>query len=136
MVGEGCDHNQHPVHHLHPPPLKGSIPAPGTKKALLKIRPDSRAVYFDIKARGLALRISPTGAKTSAFVYRANGRSQWLTLGSYPALRLADARTLALDHRHRIDVVKRDPAAEQRANREAAQSPPLGHGGSRARTRL
>ena len=83
-----------------------------------------RTVYFDTKVRGLALRVTPAGAKTWAFVYRAHGKSpQWLTLGSYPALTLADARTLALSHRHAVDVDKRDPAAEQRAERKAPEPP-------------
>ena len=68
--------------------------------------------------------MTPNGAKTWAFVYRAGGKPQWLTLGTYPALTLVDARALALDKRHAVDVEKRDPAAEQRAEREAAKLPP------------
>jgi len=94
-----------------------------TDRLIASLKPASRAVYFDTKARGLALRVTPGRTRTWAFVYRRQGKPQWLTLGSYPALTLADARALALDHRHAIDVEKRDPAAEQRAEREAAQVP-------------
>jgi hypothetical protein len=95
-----------------------------TDRLIASLKPASRAVYFDTKARGLALRVTPSGTKTWTFVYRSDGKPQWLTLGAYPALTLADARALALDNRHAIDVEKRDPAAEQRAEREAAELPP------------
>jgi integrase len=94
-----------------------------TDRLIASLKPASRTVYFDTKARGLALRVTPNGTKTWAFVYRGHGKPQWLTLGSYPALMLADARALALDHRHAIDVEGRDPVAEQRAEREAAELP-------------
>ena len=94
-------------------------------RLIASLRPRTRTVHFDTKARGLALRVTPAGAKTWAFVYRAHGKSpQWLTLGSYPAVTLADARNLALGHRHAIDVEKRDPAAQQRAERQTAALPP------------
>jgi hypothetical protein len=57
-------------------------------------------------------------------VYRAGGKPQWLRLGLYPAVSLADARGLALSKRHALDVEHRDPAAEERAAREAAKVPP------------
>ena len=91
---------------------------------IASLRPITRLVYFDLKARGLTLRLTPTGAKTWVFVYRAGGKLQWLTLGSYPAVSLAEARGLALEKRHAVDVEKRDPAAEQRAQRETAKLPP------------
>lgn len=92
-------------------------------RLIASLKPASRAVYFDTKARGLALRVTPSGTKTWTFVYRSDGKPQWLTLGAYPALTLADARALALDNRHAIDVENRDPAAEQRAERKAADLP-------------
>jgi hypothetical protein len=52
--------------------------------------------------------------------YRRQGKPQWLTLGSYPALTLVDARALALDHRHAIDVEKRDPAGGRPMEDQAA----------------
>lgn len=96
-----------------------------TDRFVASLRPTARAVYFDTKAHGLALRATPNGAKTWAFVYRrTGGKPQWLTLGAFPALSLADARDLALDKRHAIDVERRDPAAEERAERESAKLPP------------
>jgi integrase len=90
-----------------------------TDRFVASARSASRVVYFDAKARGLALRVTPAGAKTWSFVYRAAGHPKWLTLGSYPAVTLADARTLALDKRHAIDVEGRDPVEEVHAEREA-----------------
>lgn len=96
-----------------------------TDRLIASLRSSTRAVFFDSKTRGLALRVTPNGAKTWAFVYRAGGKPQWLTLGTYPALTLVGARALALDKRHAVDVQKRYPAAEVRAEREAVKlSPP------------
>ncbi|MEO7275145.1 MAG: Arm DNA-binding domain-containing protein [Vicinamibacterales bacterium] len=95
-----------------------------TDRFVAGLRPGTRADFFDSKAKGLPLRATPSGAKTWAFVYRAAGKPQWLTLGSYPAVTLADARALALDKRRGVDIDTRDPAAEQRAQRKSATLPP------------
>jgi integrase len=57
-----------------------------------------------------------------------------MTLGTYPALGLADARARALNKRHAIDVEKRDPAAEKRAARAVVPPPPLAEPGPRTFT--
>lgn len=93
-----------------------------TDRFVASARSTSRVVYFDTKTRGLALRVTPAGAKTWSFVYRAGGKPRWLTLGTYPAVSLASARTLALDKRHLIDVERRDPVEEERTAREAASA--------------
>jgi integrase len=96
-----------------------------TDRFIAGLRPTKRSVYFDSKAKGLALRVSPNGTKAWAFVYRTAGRGpQWVTLGAYPALTLVDARAEALSKRHAIDVEKRDPAAEERATRAARVEEP------------
>jgi integrase len=99
---------------------------PLTDRFIAGVRPaTTRQTYFDTKHRGLVLRVSPTGSKAWAFVYRVEGKPpQWLTLGSYPALTLADARKLALDGRRDVRVDRKDPAAERRAARAAAAAPP------------
>ena len=71
-----------------------------TDRRVASAKSASRIAYFDTKTRGLALRVTPAGAKTWSFVYRRAGRPKWLTLGSYPAVTLAKARTLALENRH------------------------------------
>jgi hypothetical protein len=70
-----------------------------TDRFVASVRAKARITYFDTKTRGLALRITPTGTKTWAFVYRSGATPKWLTLGSYPAVSLATARTVALDSR-------------------------------------
>ena len=100
-----------------------------TDRFVASARSASRVVYFDTKTRGLALRVTPAGAKTWSFVYRVDRRPKWLTLGSYPAIPLATARTLALDKRHLIDVDHCDPAEVERASRgipsEESEAPPV-----------
>lgn len=91
-----------------------------TDRFVAGLKTSVRTSYFDTKAAGLALRVTPNGVKTWAFVYRLGGRGpQWLTLGTYPAMGLADARTAALDHRHSVDVEGRDPREEEKAERAA-----------------
>jgi hypothetical protein len=63
-----------------------------TDRFIASLRPPKRSVFFDAKTTRLVLRVSPAGGKTWAFVYRTGGRRpQWMTLGTYPALTLAEA---------------------------------------------
>jgi integrase len=57
--------------------------------------------YFDSKTPGLALRVSSRGHKAWTFIFTAPGDSKRtrMTLGSYPALALAAARTRAAQAR-------------------------------------
>ena len=41
---------------------------------------------------GLAVRLSPGGSKTFVYVFRRHGRRRRITLGTYPAMTLAEAR--------------------------------------------
>jgi integrase len=84
-----------------------------TDKFVAGARGTTRANYFDRKTRGLVLRVSPR-AKAWYFTYRRGGPTQWLKLGAYPTMTLAQARTAALDQRHAIEVDGKDPAAERR----------------------
>ena len=80
-----------------------------------KSRPSKRLTYLDTLSRGLALRVTPKGLKSWYFVYRFDGGpSEWLRLGEYDAVGLADARKLAGTHRYQVDVERRNPAAEKR----------------------
>jgi len=67
---------------------------------------------FDTKARGLVLRV---GRRTKVwyFTYRHGGPTQWLRLGDYPALTLADARTEAVNQRKTLEVDGIDPVEER-----------------------
>ena len=62
------------------------------------------ADYFDSKARGLNLRVTPTGVKAWSVMFTSpGGKRARLTLGTYPATPLAKARTLALEARGHVE---------------------------------
>jgi hypothetical protein len=72
-----------------------------------------RVEYADEVTSGLHLRVSNNGHKSWSAVFRVGARKGRLTLGTYPALSLADARTSALK------VIAKaqggaDPVAERR----------------------
>ena len=84
----------------------------------------ARTTYFDTKVRGLALRVAPSGTKGWLFVFRVEGSpSEWLPLGSYPAVGLAGARKAANVLRASVDKGE-NPAALRRAEKAAALTPP------------
>jgi integrase len=68
--------------------------------------------YFDAKPPALGLRLAPSGRKTWFIMYRSEGRLRRLTLGTYPALSLADARAQALSARHTV-AIGGDPATDK-----------------------
>jgi integrase len=86
-------------------------------RTLAGLRPTTRQTYFDTKTAGLALRVGAR-TKTWYFVYRNGGEPEWVVLGTYPAVGLADARDLALGKRHGLDIDGVDPAAERRKEPE------------------
>jgi len=53
--------------------------------------------YFDETVKGLALRVTKHGTKAWTFHYTTGGRRIRLTLGRYPAISLAQARTIATE---------------------------------------
>jgi integrase len=57
--------------------------------------------YFDAGTPGLSVRVSEAGWKAWCFVYTSprNGKRARITLGTYPATTLADARTRAIEAR-------------------------------------
>ena len=77
-----------------------------------------RTAYFDAAVPGLALRVSPTGAKSWAVFYRNRNRLRCLTLGDAGAIGLADAREQA---REAIRAAAKggDPATEKKRRRGA-----------------
>ena len=92
-----------------------------TDRFVASLKPATRTTYFDNKVVGLGLRASPTGGRAWWFVYRLQGKpSQWLKLGSYPAMSLADARKAALAQRKAVDVDRSDPVAERKTKAKAA----------------
>ena len=95
-----------------------------TDRFVASVRSDTRENYFDTKATGLSLRVSPSGTKAWYFVYRTKGQpSRWLKLGTYPALSLVTARKAVLDHRKTLELDGVDPVAKQKAARQAEETP-------------
>ncbi len=90
---------------------------PLTDTAVRNAKPRKGAVrLFD--ERGLYLEISPAGGKWWRFKYRFNGKEKRLSLGTYPSVRLKDARD-------RREVARRllaggiDPSENRKAQRSA-----------------
>ena len=83
--------------------------------------PDKRKEVPDGRITGLYLVVQPSGAKSWALRYRANGTPRKLTLGAYPSVDLANARRRAQQALGEIAAGK-NPAAEKRASREAQKS--------------
>ncbi len=72
--------------------------------------------------KGLSLRVMPTGKKTWVFRYMIDGTARRMTLGTYPAIPLSEARGL---HAKAMQEVERgiDPGSKQKeakATRKAA----------------
>jgi len=67
--------------------------------------------------RGLKLRVTPDGVKVWTLRYRVQGEQRRATLGEFPAMKLGEAQTIALEYRglvrKKIDPqAKRDALAE------------------------
>jgi integrase len=58
----------------------------------------------DTACPGLRIRATPKGVKSFAFAYRnkATGKTEWLTIGRYPHMPLAQAREIANDARKTV----------------------------------
>jgi len=54
-----------------------------------------RTEYFDRELAGFSIRVTPSGGKSFSVLYRRGRRLRRYTLGRYPVLSLAEARTLA-----------------------------------------
>jgi integrase len=75
----------------------------------LKVPAKGQVEHFDKGFPGLALRLSYGGGKSFVFFYRIGGRLRRMTLGTYPALSLADAREAWRKARQDVQL-GRDPA--------------------------
>lgn len=90
--------------------------------ATIQAPPGKRAEIFDSQVPGLILRVTDSGRKTWAVRYRTvDNRQPRLTLGTYPAISLAAARTKALVT---VGLAQQgeDPAGQKRQAKAAARS--------------
>jgi integrase len=92
-----------------------TLPLTDTLVRAAKSNGGKRLQITDARCQGLELRISNTGTKSFAFKYRSKMDSKVvrLTLGSYPDLSLAKARSVVESHRRSI-AEGRDPRDEKR----------------------
>jgi integrase len=88
----------------------------------VKPPPHGRIEVRDVKAPGLVVRITPNGAVSwAARGRRPDGREARITLGTWPALSLQEARKRA--QRARVAVADgKDPVAAKRAKRTEAKA--------------
>ncbi len=79
-------------------------------------------LLWDREVPGFGLRVTPGGARTWVFKYRAmDGRQHWHRIGTFPALAVDEARKLARRLRTEVDAGK-DPSKDREADREAARA--------------
>ena len=85
-----------------------------TAAAVERIKPpvSGQVDHFDAGYPGLALRVSYGGRRAWTFFYRAGGKQRRMTLGSFPALGLAEAREAWREARAAVEA-GRDPAGEK-----------------------
>jgi hypothetical protein len=87
--------------------------------------PRGRVEFFDASFGGLALRVSDKGHKSWSLHFRMGGRLRRYTIGSYPAIKPAEARRRAQQALDRVrDGV--DPIEEKRANRTTSSTSNFG----------
>jgi integrase len=82
--------------------------------------------YFDTKARGLNLRVTPNGVKAWSVMFTSprDGKRARLSIGTYPATGLATARTRAIEVRGQVEGGI-DPRGEQKKEKEKATGGPM-----------
>jgi integrase len=95
-----------------------------TAENVERAKPASRLLELldtDARARGLALRITPAGAKSWSLRYRLpTGERKRISLGAYPAMSLSKARdTVALKLASVVEG--KDPAADKKSARATAE---------------
>jgi hypothetical protein len=84
--------------------------------AVAKQAPTKAQRYEIPEASGLALRVSPNGAKAWVWRYRFAGRQKRLTLGTYPGMSLGEARARLGQAQERL--AKGHEPADERPSRE------------------
>jgi integrase len=74
--------------------------------------------YWDDRLRGFGVRVTQRGEKSYVVRYTASGRRRRVTLGRYPALKLADARDKAKEILYAVHRGE-DPQGEKAAAKDA-----------------
>jgi integrase len=92
-----------------------------TARSVEAIRPPASGQidYWDADRSGFGLRVSAGGRKAWVAMYRHGNVKRRLTIGTYPALSLAEAREKAAIAHHAVQYSGTDPAAAKKAERAA-----------------
>jgi integrase len=90
-----------------------------TDKSISALRPKAMR-YEHWEGGGFGIRVSPTGGKAWIWVYHFDGRPRRMTLGSYPAMGLADAH-IKLSEARKLLELGIDPGDRQVQQRRAEQ---------------
>jgi hypothetical protein len=84
--------------------------------AVVRQAPIRAQRYETAENSGLAVRVSPNGMKTWVWRYRFGGKQRRLTLGTYPAMSLGEARVKLGQAQQKLE--KGCDPADQRATRD------------------
>jgi len=107
-----------------------SMPGSLSIRLVEGLRPKAaRYAVYDKSCPGLLLRVAPSGLKTWSVIYRHGDRQCRLTLGTYPAHGLPEARLWARRVRAQVDD-GHDPAEVKRARRIVSSPEVRGRGAS------
>ncbi|MCW5686551.1 MAG: integrase arm-type DNA-binding domain-containing protein [Pseudolabrys sp.] len=112
-----------PPREMPRPRRDGTAPAAPQKHKLnelflRKLEPRDRTyAIWDTHQRGLAARMQPSGRMSWVYVYSANGRPRWYTIGAADAIGLADARKTAGELASKV-AQGHDPCAERKLARD------------------
>jgi integrase len=92
-----------------------------TDRSILALKPTAKLTdYWDSSLPGFGIRVAPTGFKTWIVMYRRpSGNASRMKLGTYPAVKLAEARLAAQRTIGGIQIDHRDPVAEREIERKA-----------------
>lgn len=94
-----------------------------TNTAVFSAKPKDKP-YKLFDGQGLLLYVTPSGGKLWRLKYRFGGKEKLLSLGKYPAVTLADARSLVLDAR-KLLAQGVDPGAVKQAAKARAEEDSL-----------
>lgn len=95
-----------------------------TDRSIRAIKPrKDRFEVWETGRAGFGLRVAPSGRKTWIYLYRFNGKPRRMTLGTYPAMSLAEAHAVQAEAAKALDS-DIDPGAADRAAREALRQEP------------
>ncbi|MFN7982481.1 MAG: tyrosine-type recombinase/integrase [Vicinamibacterales bacterium] len=96
------------------------MPTTLTARTVERLKPGARQRdVWDSVVSGLGLRISPNGTKSWSLRYRVGRRLRRWTMGTFPAISLADARARARNALRDLSQDGHDPALGKRARRDA-----------------